>query len=248
MKYKKISNNVVDERYVKEIITDYDALSQASDECDVSKSNKEIQNIVIELKNTIRANSDMIGLSAPQIGYNKRLFCLNFNGDIKTFINPVIDSADLVKGQLTLSVEQCHSEPNRKFIRLRYDNISVIYQTPTGEIKTVRLLGMAAFAFQHHLDHLNGLLLSDVALEIDDDFYKLTEEERGEIIKMYLDSIDMSATQLKEEIESDNELSELYDAARFVESVRQGETIIEQMPMSDEEIEAIKKGDSSNGN
>lgn len=226
MKKNKFTNNVVDTKYVCDLITDYDELSEISEEVDVTKANKEVQDIVIKLKNTMRANPDMLGLSAPQIGFKKRIFCLNFDGDIRTFVNPVIDYADLAKGQLTLSLETCHSDNNQKYLRLRYDNITVMYQTPTGEIKSCNLLGVAANLYQHHVDHLNGILLSDIGLPIEDDFFDMTEDEQSQIINMYLDSIDMSNANIKDEIKNNEELAKLDDMARFIDSVNKGETIL----------------------
>ena len=86
---KKIIKMPVSEEHVCEIITDYDKLSERCSEFDLTKENKEVQTIVLKLKNTIRKHN-LLGLSANQIGYDKRILCLNFNGDIKTFINPII--------------------------------------------------------------------------------------------------------------------------------------------------------------
>jgi peptide deformylase len=52
-----------------------------------------------------------------------------------------------------------------------------MYQKPAGAIETRQLVGLAAIVFQHEVDHLEGLLLSDVGLEIDSDFENATEEE-----------------------------------------------------------------------
>lgn len=233
-------SNIVNVNHVAEIITDYDKLSQRCDEINLSKDNKLVQEIVLKLKNTIRAHKDMTALAANQIGYNKRILCLNFNGDIRTFINPVIQD---VKG-LELSREKCHSEPDREFIRSRHSRVTVMYQTPLGKIETVELVGMAARVFQHHLDHLDGLLLSDVSLEIFEDFDQATDEERQQIIDMYLDSLDLKHKQIETEIKEDPETNQLAQAAKFIQSVESGETEIEQVELSEEEVEHIKKLDS----
>ena len=101
-----------------------------------------------------------------------------------------------------------------------------MYQTPTGEIKSCNLLGVAANLYQHHVDHLNGILLSDIGLPIEDDFFDMTEDEQSQIINMYLDSIDMSNANLKDEIKNNEELAKLDDMARFIDSVNKGETIL----------------------
>ena len=93
------------EKYVKEIVKDYDALSERCDELNLAKENKEAQEIILSLKNTIRAHSDMVALSANQIGFYKRVICMNFNGDSRTFVNPIVTS---VSG-FELSREYCNS-------------------------------------------------------------------------------------------------------------------------------------------
>ena len=220
-------------KYVKDIVTDYDKLSERCQEFDLTKENKDAQEIVLYLKNTIRANKDMLGLSANQIGFDKRVMCLNFNGNIRTFINPIITNV----GDLTLSREKCHSEPGKEYIRVRHGKVSVTYQTPLGKIESTDLIGVAATTFQHHNDHLDGLLLSDVALEIDDQWDKATDEERQEVIELYLDSLDLSRKELQGEIENDEEAKKTADAIRFINSVQSGETKLEAVEMTPEEIE-----------
>ena len=234
---KKIKTMTANEKYVKEIITDYDKLSERCMEFDLTKGNKEAQQIILELKNTIRANKNMLGLSANQIGHDKRIICLNFNGDIRTFINPIITNAV----GFELSRETCNSIPGKTYIRTRNNKVSITYQTPLGKIESTDLVGVASTVFQHHLDHLDGLLLSDVGLEIDEEFDNAPIEEREAVIDMYLDSLDLTGKQLQEEVENDEEGKQLIDAIKFIDSVNSGETVIESIPLTEEEIEELKK-------
>ena len=43
------------------------------------------------------------------------------------------------------------------------------------------------------MDHLDGLLLSDIGLEIDDAFESASQEEKDEVINWYLDTLDLKA-------------------------------------------------------
>lgn len=231
----KIVKFPVNKEHVCEIVTDYDKLSERCSEFDLVKENTELQKIVLKLKNTIRENN-LLGLSANQIGFDKRVICLNFNGDIKTFVNPIITNTI----GLELSREKCSSLPSKTFIRTRNSKISVTYQTPLGKIESVDFIGVAARVMQHHIDHLDGLLLSDVSLEIDSDFDEATDEERQQIIDMYLDSLDMSRKQIEADIENDDEAHKMSEAIRFMNSVNSGETILESMPLTDAEFEELK--------
>ena len=180
-------------------------------------------NLQREITNALKKPIEKEGitaLSANAIGYDKRIFCIKFDEEIKTFINPVIVSA---KG-LQLSREKCTSLPGREFIVPRNTDISVMYQRPMGKVESRQIVGLAAFIFQHELQHLDGVLLSDFALEIDEDWDKATDEEREEVLKYYLDSLDIKAKELDQEIQEDPDLKRVSDAIDFMTSVYKGET------------------------
>jgi peptide deformylase len=219
-----------------DIIVDVEKLSGRADELDVRKENKEVREITVALKNAVREHN-LLSLSAPQIGFDKRIFVINFNGDIRTFINPMIAN---VKG-FELSREKCSSIPDKTFIRPRHNDIQVMYQTPLGKIESKQFMGAAAKVFQHCIDHLDGLLLSDIGLEIDEMFDNATEEERMEVINMYLDSLDIKQKEVETEIQADNELKQISDGIEFMEKVKKGEVQIEQVPMTEKQIEELKK-------
>ena len=215
----------------KEIVLDEEKLGVRCDEIDPRTENKLMREIIIELKNKIRED-DLIGLAANQIGYNKRIFVLNFQGDLRSFINPIISEV----GQLELSREKCASIPDKEFVRPRHNEITVAYTTPLGKIESRKLIGMAATVFQHEIDHLDGLLLSDIGFEVDEDFDNASDEEKEKIVEMYLDSLDLRSKQLNEEIENDAELKQTSDAVKFIQKVQSGEIEVEYEPVTEEEI------------
>lgn len=221
---------------MKEIITDLEKLSDRCDEIDIRKENNLMREIILELKSTLRESKGGVGLAAPQIGYDKRIFVINFNGDLRTFINPIITQA---KG-LTFSREGCLSLPGKQYIRPRNNEITVLYQTPLGKSESRKMVGLAATVFQHELDHLDGITLADIGLEIDEDFDKATEEEKDEIIKMYMDSLDLKQKTSKDEIDSDKELKQMSNAIDFMEKVQTGKIDF------DEAVSQKKKKDDVN--
>lgn len=198
-------------------------LSERAIEIDIKTQNQLMREIVSALKHTIELKN-IVSLSAPAIGYNRRIFCIKFDNEIKTFINPIIMNQ---KG-IQLSKEICTSIPGKTFIRPRNNDITVMYQKPTGSVETRQLVGLSAIVFQHELDHLEGVLLSDIGLEIDDEFENATEEEQHEVIDYYLESLDLKRQQLDTEIENDEDLKKLNDGIKFMESVFKGETQIEK--------------------
>lgn len=207
----------------KNVITDVEKLYDWATEIDPRKEGKLVQEIVLALKATMRENN-LEYLTAPQIGYDKRIFCIRFGGnDYRTFLNPVITRTSAFQ----FARETCNSLPEKTFIMPRFGNIEVIYTTPLGKIETRKIIGRSAVVFNHCLDHLNGLLISDIGLEIDELFDNATDEEREEILKLYAESLDLKQKQLKQEIEQDKELNDLDKAIDFIASVNKGETVVE---------------------
>lgn len=189
------------------------------------KDGKLLREITANIKKTMRKNG-LTSLSAPGIGYNKRVFCIDFSDqEIKTFINPVITNAE----GLQLAKEICSSIPGKEYIRPRNTTVDIIYETPTGKIKTNRFSDVAAFVIQHEIDHLECVTLEDIGLEIESDFEEATQDERNEIINMYLDSLDLRQKDLDTEIESDGELKVVSERLKFTEALAKGEITFDKL-------------------
>ena len=216
---------------IKTVITDYEAYNDRADEIDLRKESKLAQETILNLKHTMQKNNYAC-LAAPHIGVNKRIVCINFKGQIRTFVNPMIGT---VKG-LELSRESCPAIPGKQFIRPRHNDIHVMYQTPMGKVESVSFKGLAAKVMQYGIDILDGLLLSDVGLEIDDNWDKATQEERDEVIAMYLESLDLQEKNIKKELKDNPETKQMLDAIEFMQSVQKGETKL----MSEEELQKIQ--------
>ena len=230
-KKKKELRIAVDERYVRDIVTDEELLSYRCDEISLPRMSKQVQEIILEMKNTIRKHN-LKGLSANQIDYAGRIICLNFDGDIRTYINPIITKAEGVE----LSRETCSSIPGKTFIRIRNTKIEIMYQTPLAKIETAEFVGMAARIMQHHMDHLDGILVSDIGFEIDEDFDNATEEERQQVIEAYLDALDMAKENIDKDIKEDEEAQKFFEAIKFTESVQKGETVVENFKVDEKSI------------
>lgn len=224
-----------DKDYVKEIVTELEQLSERCNEVDVKKENESVRETVVELKQTLRAHKDGVGLAAPQIGKKQRIFVINFNGDIRAFINPIITQT---KG-MAINREGCLSLPGKQFLIPRFNQIEVMYQTPIGKSECRKLFGLAAYVFQHELDHLDGLTIADTGLEIGEDFDNATEEEKAEVISMYLESLDLKRKDLEKEIQEDPELKQTSDAIDFMTKVQKGEVQVEFDKVDKEQQEEI---------
>lgn len=98
-----------------------------------------------------------IGLAAPQIGSDVRLFVMSMGGAWEVCYQPRIlfqgkDEDDFA--------EECLSLPNEKVIVKRPMKIVVEYTNRFGTKVESWLTGMQARCFQHELDHLNGILIT----------------------------------------------------------------------------------------
>lgn len=225
--------------YVLKIVTDQDKFRERCEETNLSAPGQaeRITKIVNELKETLRANKNLVALCAPQIGYQDRVFVMRFaNGDIRAFINAMI----LTRSKsVHLSRETSASIPNKEFIVPRNDDIEVAYQVPTTQPQQNKFSGAPAEVFQQMVDMTDGVLLSDIGLEILEGFDELSEDERTEILSMYLDSLQNTSEILKEEINNNKDLKELDNAINFLSKVYTGEVKIEDN--TPEEYEQLKE-------
>lgn len=101
-----------------------------------------------------------VGLAAPQIGINLRLFVINTTGDIKddrVYINPILsDAEDEVEEE-----EGCLSLPDIRVNVLRSKKLRLSAQDQEGNHFEQTEDGFVARVWQHENDHLNGMLLLD---------------------------------------------------------------------------------------
>ena len=208
-------------------ITDIEELSQASVEIDTKKDNKKMREIITELKYRI-GKDNLTALSAPQIGEKYRIFCIKFtekkgkkaSETIKTFINPVITG---IRG-IVVDREADICIPDKQFIIVRNNDLSLLYQNPLGNPISQKFSGKSSAVVQMMIDHLDGVLLTDLGLEIDERFDEATEEEKNELMEAYLKSLDLYKKEVDKNIDNDKDLKSMKDAVDFIQSVRNGET------------------------
>jgi peptide deformylase len=94
-----------------------------------------------------------IGLAAPQVGIDGRFFVTGW-GDI--FINPEIVA---VSEEMQESHEGCLSIPGKQFLVKRHKWVRL-----RGDSRKWK--GIKSSVIQHECDHLNGVLISDIGIEI----------------------------------------------------------------------------------
>jgi peptide deformylase len=222
---------------MKEIITDLEKLEVAEPLefiSDIGIEREEGDKIIADIKEIMEANPEMITLSAPQIGYNKRIFCIRFNDIIKTFIDPVITK----KTGSTLVIETCSMMPGKEILIARPEEITVVYYTDDFKYEENKLVGPAAAIFDQQVQLLDCVFPSELGLvsdiEEDGSLNDLTEEEFEELKEIYIQFIKIKAKQAEEEASKNEELAKQYRQLKFTEDVVNGRTLILE---SDEEAE-----------
>ncbi len=128
----------------------------------VEKIDKEIKELVKEMRK-IMIQHNGVGLAANQIGKNLSIFVAYDNKKFYTFINP-----EIVKffGKEKIMEEGCLSVPNVWGQIKRYEGVVISYQDLFGKKKKLKAKGLLAQIIQHEIDHLNGVLFIDKAIEV----------------------------------------------------------------------------------
>ncbi|MCW2745048.1 MAG: formylmethionine deformylase [Mycobacterium sp.] len=115
----------------------------------------------------MRASPACVGVAAPQVGVSARLFVLDVTGHPKAktqaglvvLANPFVVAAEGVK----VAREGCLSVPDLTgdVPRARTVTVRGMVPGPQPRERTVTANAFEARAFQHELDHLDGLLFLD---------------------------------------------------------------------------------------
>lgn len=165
---------------------------------EITSVDKKLLRFIKDMEDTLvnKKNPEGVGLSAPQVGKNIRVFTTYLDRgkdrEIATYINPRIRVANQ---KMTLGpnpkkpfLEGCLSIPHIFGPVWRHHSLTLEYQiinpdNLTLETKNTRFESFPARVVQHELDHLEGILFTERALEQDLPLYR---EEGGELVEIQL--------------------------------------------------------------
>lgn len=166
---------------------------------EVHKISKKVQILIDDLYDTMYA-ANGVGLAAPQVGENLRIFVIDVGVDQKsmcpiTFINPKI----LKKEGAISSNEGCLSFPEAYTEVRRYKSVKIKALNEKGKpfILEVTDGSLLARAIQHEFDHLDGILFIDHCRNRFDADKVLTEKGLAPVDANYL----LDEKELEEEIQ-----------------------------------------------
>jgi peptide deformylase len=155
----------------------------------LKKRSEELGGIAGDLKRLIQDmvetmyDAGGVGLAAPQIGISQRIIVVDVSPvDPKqsffAMINPEIvsEEGEVDHEEGCLSVPDCLEKVTRR------GKVCVHGLSPEGEKVEITGEGILAFALQHEIDHLNGILILDRISLLKRDIYrrKLRKERRKE--------------------------------------------------------------------
>ena len=147
----------------------HDALRQETDP--VEDNTEDLQSLIDDMIETMH-NAAGIGLAAPQVGRNERLFVVDltpmademaeagepFPHQPMVFINPeIVDETDE-----TVELEEgCLSIPEVRETVTRPERVRLRYRDRRFEEQEIEAGHMLARVLQHERDHLDGILFTD---------------------------------------------------------------------------------------
>jgi len=133
--------------------------------CEVGVVTDEVRRLCSDLVETMRASPACVGLAAPQVGISRRVLCVDVTGHRKARschgTVALIDPEVVAAGPTASGREGCMSVPDLTGEVSRATELVVRGRTPEGVELVLQVDAFEARAFQHELDHLDGLLFLD---------------------------------------------------------------------------------------
>ncbi len=130
----------------------------------------ELQTLIDDMVETMR-QAPGVGLAAPQIDVPLRLIVVEFGDEEDEDVPPrlyVMANPEIVRQseEKVAGTEGCLSIPGFIGEVERLETITVQGQNRRGRPTRIKASGWLARIFQHEIDHLNGVLFTDLALRV----------------------------------------------------------------------------------
>lgn len=137
-------------------------------------TDRAVQAVIQDMLDTLAA-SPGVALAAPQIGHALRIIVVDVSRKksetghgLVVLVNPVI----LAQEGRKIVREGCLSVPDYTGNVLRHEQVIVEGSAQDGRVITVSASGFEALAFQHEVDHLNGMLFLDRLQSLSTDLFR----------------------------------------------------------------------------
>ena len=163
----------------------------------ITKFDKDLQTLIDDMIETMR-EAPGVGLAAPQVKISEQLIVVEYaedededeehydeentesdNQPLKPKMLYVMINPEIVKSseEKVMGVEGCLSIPGIQGEVERHEAIQVKGLNRYGKPQKLKVSGWMARIFQHEIDHLNGVLFTDLAIRL----WKLQPDEEHEL-------------------------------------------------------------------
>ena len=145
---------------------------------EVSKISKKIRTLIENMLDTMYA-ANGVGLAAPQVGENLRIFVIDVSAENEPYRPLVFVNPNIIKKEGAICVKEgCLSFPEAYTNVRRYSDVRVKALDINGKpfVMDAKDGELLAYAIQHENDHLDGILFIDHSRNI---------FETTEILKKY---------------------------------------------------------------
>ena len=161
---------------VREIVTLPDPVLRRKARA-VTKFDKNLQTLIDDMIETMRA-APGVGLAAPQVGVSERVIVVEYaepeeveEGEEPKEVEPklyVIVNPEIVKAspETVMGVEGCLSIPTLVGEVERAEGVRMKGFNRRGQPMKLKAEGWLARIFQHEIDHLNGVVFTDLATRV----------------------------------------------------------------------------------
>jgi len=131
---------------------------------EVEVIDEKVITLLDDMKDTLH-DANGAGLAAPQVAVLKRICIVETEDGYFELINPVLKSH---KGTQT-GVEGCLSVPKKYGQVTRFNEVKVEALDRYGKKQLYKVKGFTARAFQHEMDHLDGIVYTSLAENLQED-------------------------------------------------------------------------------
>ena len=143
----------------------------------VTNFDKNLQSLIDDMVETMR-DAPGVGLAAPQVGVSERVIVVEYaepeeveEGEEPIEVEPklyVMVNPEIVKSSpdTVMGVEGCLSIPTLVGEVERAEEIRIKGFNRRGQPMKLKIDGWLARIFQHEIDHLNGVVFTDLATQV----------------------------------------------------------------------------------
>ena len=137
----------------------------------IEEITEEIKALAAEMTKTMY-KEEGVGIAAPQVGRNIRMFVADSGGGAQVFINPQIVGTSF---ELVEMEEGCLSVPGIYEKVTRPQSVRIQALDENGKKRVIEAKGYLARIIQHEYDHLDGILFID----------KIDPEKKERIVRRF---------------------------------------------------------------